>query len=62
MVGSSRKTLESKGEALIRSPAPTKSEASRVPPCARNAARADCTVVATLADPPTVVVTSSAVP
>src|SRR3954452_19405049 len=59
IVGSSLKTLELNGEALIRSPAPTKNEDASEPPPLTNAARVVATVLATLAAPPTVVVLPS---
>src|SRR3954452_19200283 len=62
MVGSSLKTLDSNGEALIRSPAPTKYEPALLPFAARNDACSCFTVAATLAAPPTVSLTSSLVP
>ena len=53
MVGSSLKTLDSNGEALIRSPAPTKKDA--VAPSPRvNSAAAAATVAAMCAAPPTI--------
>src|SRR3954453_9859594 len=54
MVGSSLKTLDSKGEALIRSPAPTNQESSLPPLAPANALFRFWTVAATCAEPPTV--------
>ncbi len=55
MVGSSLKRLDSNGEALIRSPAPTNHEPDFSPLSAVNAAWSPLTVDATLAAPPTMV-------
>jgi hypothetical protein len=62
MVGSSLNTLDSNGEALTRSPAPTKNEAAEPPAELRNADWSRWTVAATFAEPPTSVTTSSGVP
>ena len=53
MVGSSLKTLDSNGEALIRSPAPTKNDAAEPRVSRRKSLCRRCTVAATFAEPPT---------
>src|SRR4051794_8045996 len=62
MVGSSLNTLDSNGEALIRSPAPTKKDAEGPSVDCRNELWSPSTVAATLAAPPTSWTTSSALP